>query len=327
MNTKVPRLALTLGEPAGIGPDILLALAQNPFPVEVVVVGSPELLHERAKQLSLQIELYDFTPHSTQKNGNGRVAIVPVDLKSTCTAGELNVKNSAYVLETLQNAVELCLDNTCQAMVTGPVHKAIIAQSGIAFSGHTEYLAKLANVKNVLMSFFSPSMIVALATTHHPLNKVSALITKELLEIKIHLLREGLIHYFQKPEARIRVCGLNPHAGESGLLGSEEETIIKPVIEAFQAKGMQILGPVPADTAFGDAHNAPCDAILAMYHDQGLAPIKALHFREIVNVTLGLPFLRTSVDHGTALPIAGSGKADPSSLFQALSLAATLSQK
>ena len=325
-STAISRLAYTMGEPAGIGADLILALAQRSLPAEVVVVGSSALLTDRAKQLNLAIDLYAFDPNKPAiANGNGRLAISAIELQAPCIPGELNVANSAYVLATLERSVALCLDKTCQAMVTGPVHKAIIHDSGVNFLGHTEFLANLTNVPDVLMSFYSPSMIVALATTHCALHEVPAKITPNLLLSKIKLLQTGLKRIYQKPQARIRVCGLNPHAGENGLLGKEEIEVITPVIKECQQLGMQIHGPIPGDTAFGKAYSEPYDAILAMYHDQGLAPLKALHFGDIVNVTLGLPFLRTSVDHGTALVLAGSGKADASSLAKALQLAADLS--
>jgi len=319
----IPRLALTLGEPAGIGPDICLALAQSALPAEVVVIASPDLLKERAQLLGLDIELYPFEANAPRmKNGHGRLAIVPVSLQETCHPGTLKVANAAYVLETLTTAYQLCIKKICDALVTGPIHKALINQSGFAFSGHTEFLAQLAGVKDVLMTFHTPEFLMGLVTTHYALSAVPQQLTAQRLERAITLLHAGLKKFFQKENPIIRICGLNPHAGENGHLGSEEQTIISPVIKTLQAQGFNLQGPVPADTAFTPENRKSVDGILAMYHDQGLAPLKALFFNDIVNVTLGLPFLRTSVDHGTALSLAGTGQANPASLTHALNLAA-----
>lgn len=319
----VPRIALTLGEPAGIGPDICLKLAQRTLPGEVVVIGDPDLLKQRAKQLKLSIVLHEFnTSSKAQANGNGCLTIVPIKLSEPCVAGQLNVANSEYVLQTLRQAYQICSQDACKTLVTGPVHKAIINQSGTRFLGHTEFFAHLAEVEEVLMTFYTPDLILGLTTTHCPLNKVSTLITQTRLKRALELLHDGLKHLYRKPRAKISVCGLNPHAGENGLLGNEEQVVIIPVIEELKAQGMNIEGPLPADTAFCANKREQTDAILAMYHDQGLAPLKALYFNQIVNVTLGLPFIRASVDHGTALDLAGTGKADPASLYKALTFAA-----
>lgn len=329
LSTKVnrpKRLALTPGEPAGIGPDICLQIAMQNLPAEVIVVASPDLLLERAKILGLEIELYEFSPDNpVKKNGQGKLAILPVALPQKCIAGELNIENSQYVLEALNCAYQLCASDKADALVTGPVHKAIISQSGIAFSGHTEYLASLAGCEDVLMTFYTPSIIIALATTHCPLNAVSTKLTPKRLHHAISLLHDGLTHMFQKKHPQISICGLNPHAGESGQIGNEEHDIMIPVIETLRNKGFSLHGPVPGDTAFTPKALQTYDAILAMYHDQGLAPIKALFFGDIVNMTLGLPFLRTSVDHGTALDLAGTGKADSNSLFKAIACATQFS--
>jgi 4-hydroxythreonine-4-phosphate dehydrogenase len=320
---KGKRLALTLGEPAGIGPDICLQMAQTSLPAEVVVVGSSELLLSRAKLLGLDIQLYEFDANVAPKpNGQGRLAISEVPLQGPCIPGELNVANSKYVLNTLQQAYHLCASGHCDALVTGPLHKAIINLSGVIFSGHTEYLASLAGVDSVLMTFYTPEIILALATTHHPLNKVATLLTKEKLSAAIRLLHDGLVHTFARAHPKINVLGLNPHAGESGILGQEENTLMRPLVREFQQQGWDIRGPVSADTAFTPQNRQQVDAILAMYHDQGLAPIKALYFGEIVNITLGLPFLRTSVDHGTALDLAGTTQASAKSLLKAIATAA-----
>lgn len=322
----VKRLVLTPGEPAGIGPDLALQIAMQNLPAEIVVVASPDLLLQRAKRLGLDIELYDFSPDAPiHPNGRGKLAILPVALAQECTPGKLDPENSSYVLETLKQAFQLCITRQTDAMVTGPVHKAIICQSGIPFSGHTEYLAQLAGCEEVLMTFYTPSIIVALATTHCPLNTVSTKLTPKRLHHALTLLHEGLVNMFQKKHPQINICGLNPHAGESGQLGSEEQNIMIPVIETLRSQGFSLHGPVPGDTAFTPKALQGYDAILATYHDQGLAPIKALFFGDIVNMTLGLPFLRTSVDHGTALDLAGTGKAESNSLFKAVACAAQFS--
>lgn len=318
----IPRLALTLGEPAGIGPDICLQIAQFPLPFEVVVVGSPDLLRERAKLLNLPIDLYAFDAQAkVRANGNGQLAIFPVVLNAPCTAQILNVANAEYVLQTLNLAYQLCSQKYCHALVTGPIHKALINQSGIAFSGHTEYLAQLAQV-DVLMTFYTPEVIVGLVTTHCPLKMVSEQLTSERLLRAIELFEGGLSKLFHHHAPTIGICGLNPHAGEDGHLGKEEQLMITPLINELVEQGMSLYGPLPGDTAFTPENRKAFDGILAMYHDQGLAPIKALFFNEIVNMTLGLPFLRTSVDHGTALSLAGTGLANPSSLMKALEIAA-----
>jgi len=318
------RLALTPGEPAGIGPDICLTLAQQAMPAEIVVVASPELLQERAAQLGLAIELIEFDPQQKPSpNGQGKLKVVPIPLLSTCVPGILNLANSRYVLNTLERAFELCANGQCDAMVTGPVHKAIIHQSGVLFSGHTEYLRDLAGIKEVLMTFHTPEFILGMTTTHTPLQKVSETLTKVRLDSAIRLMHQGLRQYFGKPNPSIHVLGLNPHAGEEGTIGKEEQEMITPLIADWQKQGYNIQGPLSGDTAFITKNRQGADAILAMYHDQGLAPIKALFFGQIVNVTLGLPFLRTSVDHGTALQLAGTGLAEHHSLLQAIHLAAT----
>jgi len=318
----IPRLALTLGEPAGIGADVCLKAAQTSFSAEVVVIGSPELLTERAKQLYLPIEFYEWDPKlPAQPNGQGRLAILPVALNAPCQAGVLNIANANYVVATLEKAHELCITQQCQALVTGPVQKSIIHESGVAFAGHTEFLAALSNVDDVLMTFATPEFFLAQTTTHVPLQQVSKMITEHRLSKVIELLGQGLKKLLNIAQPNILVCGLNPHAGEAGLLGTEEQSIIIPTLEKMRRLGYRLQGPIPADTAFTPQHRKEADAIVAMYHDQGLAPIKALYFEEIVNVTFGLPYLRTSVDHGTALSLAGTGQASPRSLQKAIEFA------
>ena len=317
------RIALTVGEPAGIGPDVCLMAAQSPFAAEVVVIGSPSLLEARSKQLELPIQLIEWDPTLEPiPNGKGQLSIIPIELKASCESGLLNVRNCDYVLNTLNTAHELCMTKICDALVTGPVHKALMKECGTPFLGHTEYLASLAGVQDVLMTFYTPEVIVAMATTHLPLTEVSHHITKHRLTRVIEILHQGLIDLFQIPSPTIYVCGLNPHAGEEGRIGHEEQTTVIPVLNHLREKGYSLNGPVSGDTAFSPSHRHEADAIVAMYHDQGLAPIKALYFENIVNVTLGLPYLRTSVDHGTALSLAGSGKVSIKSLQNAMDLAA-----
>lgn len=319
----IPRLALTPGEPAGIGPDICLMLATETLPAEIVVVASVELLQARARQLGLSVNFVEFDPQQPPSiSSKGTLKIVPIPLKSPCIQGELNVANSRYVLDTLDRAFDLCMNGQADAMVTGPVHKAIVHQSGIAFTGHTEYLRDLAGVSDVLMTFHTPEFILGTVTTHTPLHKVSEQLTQHRLNSAIELLNQGLTKFFGKKQPCIHVLGLNPHAGENGTIGKEEQEMIAPLIAHWQKQGYNIQGPLSGDTAFTAKNRQGADAILAMYHDQGLAPIKALFFGQIVNVTFGLPFLRTSVDHGTALSLAGSGLAQHQSLLHAINLAA-----
>jgi 4-hydroxythreonine-4-phosphate dehydrogenase len=313
------RVALTLGEPAGIGPDICLQAAQLPQSCELVAIGSADLLRERAALLNLDIEIYDFNPDANIKaNGLGKIAISDVPLKAPCIPGELDVANSPYVLETLQQAFKLCTSSDCDAMVTAPIHKSIINLSGVAFSGHTEYLANLSGVNSVLMTFYTPELIVGLASTHLALNKVSSYLNRDNVRHAIHLLHDGLMHIFNITNPKIGVLGINPHAGESGTIGQEEQRFLNSLVREMQNDGLSISGPLSGDTAFAPNSRVQYDAILAMYHDQGLAPIKALYFGEIVNITLGLPFLRTSVDHGTALELAGTHGASCDSLLKAI---------
>ncbi|MGD9591708.1 MAG: 4-hydroxythreonine-4-phosphate dehydrogenase PdxA [Candidatus Berkiella sp.] len=322
----IKRLALTTGEPAGVGPDICLSLAQESLDAEIVVVGSADLLAARASKLGYKIELYPFDPKAPRvPNGNHRLAIIDVPPKAHAIAGELDVTNSAYVINTLQKAYELCANKTLDALVTAPIHKGIIQSSGINFSGHTEYFANLAGVDNVLMTFYTPEVIVGMATTHCPLNKVSTYLTQERLESAVQILDQGLKNIFNIAKPQITILGLNPHAGEGGQIGSEEQAMMIPVINNLKHQGYLLTGPVPGDTAFTPENRNKTDAILAIYHDQGIAPIKALYFGDIVNMTLGLPFLRTSVDHGTALDLAGTGLAKASSLRKAIHVAITCS--
>lgn len=313
------RIALTTGEPAGIGPDLCVQLAQYQQDCELVVIAAPQLLQQRAAQLGLplKLELADLSKPA-QIPAKGTLHYLPVELAQPVNAGVLNPLNSPYVLNTLQLALDGCLNGSLDAVVTAPVHKGIINDAGFAFSGHTEFFADGAGVEQVVMMLATPTLRVALATTHLPLKMVSEAITQNSLTRIIEIIHRGL------SSPRIAVCGLNPHAGEGGHLGVEEIEIISPVIERLQKKGINLSGPWPADTIFVQEKLNDYDVVLAMYHDQGLPVLKHQGFGRAVNVTLGLPFIRTSVDHGTALDIAGTGRATISSLQTAIDMANTM---
>jgi len=317
---KLP-LVLTPGEPAGIGPDLVLRFAQHAEAQAVVVVASRELLQSRAAQLGLSISLQDYHVDEALHPRAGNLYVWDVPLAAECTAGKLNPGNAEYVLQTLRLATRGCLDRQFAALVTGPVHKGVINQAGIPFTGHTEYLAELSHSEQPVMMLMTKGLRVALATTHLPLRKVCDAITPTLIETCLRILHHDLQTRFGIATPRISVCGLNPHAGEDGHLGREEIDIINPVLEQLRRQGMHLRGPLPADTAFTRDKMQETDAYLAMYHDQGLAVLKHIGFGQAVNVTLGLPFIRTSVDHGTALELAGSGRIDDSSLHAAISAA------
>lgn len=322
----LPLLALTPGEPAGIGPDICIKLAQHGLPGNVVVIADPDLLTQRARQLQLPLQLQtygsDASVASVLPPATLRVLAVP--LRTATTAGTLDVTNGHYVMQTLQRAVDGCLAGEFKALCTGPVHKGVINDAGYAFTGHTEFLADQSKVKRVVMMLATSKLRVALATTHLPLSQVAATITADLLEAVLVILHDDLQRKFGIASPRIIVAGLNPHAGEGGHLGREEIDIIAPVIGKLRSSGMQLTGPLPADTLFTPRHLEHADAVLAMYHDQGLPVLKYQGFGEAVNHTLGLPFIRTSVDHGTALDLAGTGRADTGSLAAALQAAQEL---
>ena len=316
-----PLVVVTSGEPAGIGPDLCLALAAREWPARLVFLADPTLLAERARQLGLHRTLSVVTPQTAVAHQPQHLQILPIPLKSPCTAGRLDIQNSSYVLELLRVSAAGCLDGTFAAMVTAPLQKSVINEAGVPFSGHTEYLAALAGTPRPVMLLVADTLRVALATTHIPLHAVSAAIRAADLVDTLRVLSEGLRTRFSIPSPRIAVLGLNPHAGESGHLGREELEVIAPAILRAQAEGLQVHGPLPADTAFTPHHLKDADAVLAMYHDQGLPVLKYAGFGRAVNITLGLPFIRTSVDHGTALDLAGTGRADPSSLIAAVELA------
>ena len=323
-----PRIAITPGEPAGIGPDLCIALAQQAHAAELVVVADPQLLEARAAQLGLPLRLEALRSGEVPlAQRGGTLKIMPLELCKPVTCGKVDPANAAYVLESLRVAVRGCQDKQFSALVTGPVHKAVINDAGTPFSGHTEYLAEITHTPQVVMMLLTEGLRVALATTHLPLKEVSAAITAPHLEGVIRILHHDLRVRFGIAQPRILVCGLNPHAGEDGHLGREEQDIIEPLLLRLRGEGLSLTGPLPADTLFIPKYLDHADAVLAMYHDQGLPVLKYKGFGNAVNITLGLPILRTSVDHGTALDLAGSGRADSKSLEAALSLAAAISRR
>lgn len=321
----IPRIILTPGEPAGIGPDIILQIAKQSWPAELVIVCDPELLLTRAKQLQTSIQL---TPIDLNQPAHlhepNHLKIIPLKLNTPCKAGQLDAKNAAYVINSLELSADYCLQKKAHALVTGPVHKAILNDAGFLFKGHTEFLKERCHAKQALMLFVVDKLKVALATTHIPLNEVSKKISHDGLLHSIRLLHNELQTRFSIANPHILVCGLNPHAGESGHLGQEEINIITPAIYTLRSEAINVTGPLPADTVFTEHHLKSADAIFAMYHDQALPVVKYIGFDRAVNVTLGLPIIRTSVDHGTALDLAGTGKANAGSLTAALNLAISL---
>ena len=317
--TSCFRIALTPGEPAGIGPDLVVTLAQNVQPHEIVAIADPDMLRARAALLNvpLKIRIVDLaaTPRASVA---GELAVLPIELNESVLPGRLNTANASYILKTLDAAIAGCINNFFSALVTGPVHKSVINDAGIAFSGHTEYLADKTNTEKVVMMLATQGLRVALATTHLPLKDVAAAINEKELAQVIEILHRDLQIQFGISQPKIYVCGLNPHAGEGGHLGREEIDIIEPALNKLRAQGINLIGPLPADTLFTPKYLDDADAVLAMYHDQGLPVLKYKGFGQAVNVTLGLPIIRTSVDHGTALDLAGTGKADLGSLRTAL---------
>jgi len=322
----IPRIAITAGEPAGIGPDIVLAAAGLPWDAELVAVCDPGLLDQRAAQLGVAVALEDVElDRSPAVHRPGRLKVMPVPLNSPCEAGTLDPRNADYVLATLRAAVTGCLQGDFAAMVTAPVQKSVINDAGVPFSGHTEFLAEATGAKRVVMMLATRQLRVALATTHLPLRDVPGALSRELLTDTLTILNGDLKSRFGIKSPRIAVLGLNPHAGEGGHLGHEEIDTIIPVLASLRDRGMDLIGPLPADTAFNPKVLDSCDAVFAMYHDQGLPTLKYAGFGEAVNITLGLPIIRTSVDHGTALDLAGTGTANPCSLQAALQMAVEMS--
>ncbi len=308
-NTRLPRIAITSGEPAGIGPDLCAMLAKQDFSAELTIVADRQLLADRAQQCGRSLP--DINIHH-------------IPLKTSSLPGKLDAANSTYVLDTLTYATQSCMNGQFDAMVTAPVHKGIINDAGIPFTGHTEFLAELTQTGQVVMMLVGGGMRVALVTIHMPLRAVPEAITQSSLESVIRVLHQDLVNRFGIAKPNIMVAGLNPHAGENGHLGHEEIDTIIPVLEKLRSEGMDLPGPFPADTLFSQSNMRHTDCFLAMYHDQGLAVLKHASFGGGVNVTLGLPIIRTSVDHGTALDLAGTGKADPGSLYKAIELAIEL---
>ena len=321
-----PRIALTSGEPAGIGPDVCLSVARRPLDCDLVCLGDREMLAQRALALGLQLELreYDRTP---QHHVPGTLVVEHHPLRAPAIAGRLDSRNGPYVLDLLARACDGAVGGEFAAIVTAPVHKGVINDAGIPFTGHTEFFAERTRAPRPVMMLATESLRVALATIHLPLARVSAAITRESLCEVLQILDHDLTRWWGLGRPRIAVCGLNPHAGESGHLGDEEIQVIAPAIERMRARGLSITGPLPADTAFVPGVLADCDVVLAMYHDQGLPVIKHAGFDSAVNVTLGLPILRTSVDHGTALELAGTGRASAGSMVAAIDLAVRLAAR
>ena len=319
-------LVLTSGEPAGIGPDLCVLLAQQARGLDLVVVADADLLPQRAAQLGVPLRIEIYTTGQAPTRAAGVLSILPIPLASPCTAGQLDARNSRYVLALLDRALNGCLKGEFAALVTAPVHKGIINDAGVAFQGHTEYLQQAAHAPQVVMMLAGGGMRVALATTHYALKDVAAHITRESLAATLRVLDGDLRRRFGIAHPRILVAGLNPHAGESGHLGREEIDVIEPVLTQMRGEGLNLEGPLPADTLFNPARLRHCDCVLAMYHDQGLPVLKYASFGAGVNITLGLPFVRTSVDHGTALDLAGRGGVDVGSLAVALTTARDLSR-
>jgi 4-hydroxythreonine-4-phosphate dehydrogenase len=324
MPSPLPVLAITSGEPAGIGPDLCAALPRLDCPARLVVLGDRNMIAARIHAVEPSVRILDYAVGNTPRAGSLEVLHVP--LARPVTPGRLDAANARYVLDVLDRAIVGCRSGEFAGMVTAPVHKGIICDGGVPFSGHTEYLAEATGTPLVVMMLVGGGMRVALATTHLPLKDVSAAITRNLLTDTLRILHADLRDRFGLVAPRILVAGLNPHAGEGGHMGREEIDVINPVLEALRAEGMDLRGPLPADTLFVPHTLEQGDAVLAMFHDQGLPVLKHASFGGGVNVTLGLPIIRTSVDHGTALDLAGTGRADPGSLFAAVGLAISMAR-
>lgn len=325
----VRRIAVTAGEPAGIGPDLVLALSKHDWAHQIIVIADKTVLAERAEQLNIDVELISYdseNPALPQKSGT--LIVDHISVATPVVAGELNESNGHYVLNTLERAAESCMKDEFDAIVTEPVHKGIINRAGVAFSGHTEFFADKSNTPLVVMMLATEGLRVALVTTHIPLAYVSQAVTKDRLEKIVEILHKDLVEKFAIKQPKIYVCGLNPHAGEDGCLGMEEIETINPTLEKIRKeKGVDLVGPLPADTIFNQKYLQEADAVLGMYHDQVLPVLKYKGFGRSVNITLGLPFIRTSVDHGTALDLAGTGQADTGSFQTALTHAIELVEK
>jgi 4-hydroxythreonine-4-phosphate dehydrogenase len=325
--TSKPRLLVTSGEPAGIGPDLIIKLSQIEHDHDLTIIADPDLLLERAKLLSIPIDIVTVSNNELSLNSqnNNSLKVLPVKLKTTSIPGKLNIDNANYVLETLDVACDGCLSNDFDAVITTPIQKSIINDAGITFSGHTEYFAERCDDAFPVMLLACPELRVALVTTHLALRNVADAITTERVKKTIRIVIDEMTERFGIEKPAITVCGLNPHAGENGHLGTEEITIINPVINDFVKLGYNLSGSHPADTAFRLEQRKKTDVYICMYHDQGLPILKTLGFGEAVNITLGLPIIRTSVDHGTALELAGTGTAQCDSLLAAIDMANKMS--
>ena len=321
-SNTVPVIAVTSGEPAGIGPDVCLALARKKFAARIVVLGDREMLESRARQLGIRVRLSDPAAGLTSDS----IACLHMPLSTTCRAGTLDSRNAPYVISLLDRAIAGCKAGEFAALTTAPVHTGVINDGGIPFVGHTEYLAERTGAAQVVMMLAGGGLRVALATTHLALKDVPRALTREGLERTIRVLHAELIRWFGISAPRILVAGLNPHGGEGGYFGREEIEVIGPVLEKLRAEDFQLTGPLPADTLFVPDRLAGADCVLAMYHDQGLPVLKYASFGRGINITLGLPMIRTSVDHGTAVELAGTGRAEPDSLIEAVEAAIGMAQ-
>ncbi|MFC3122198.1 4-hydroxythreonine-4-phosphate dehydrogenase PdxA [Agaribacter flavus] len=326
MTTPI-RLAVTPGEPAGIGPDLSIQLAQRSWDAQLVIFADKEMMAERASALNVPLEIISFDDNPDLVQAPGQMLVKHIPTASPVEVGQLNAENGQYVVETLRQACEQNMLGHFDAVVTGPVHKGTINKAGVSFSGHTEFFAQQSNTADVVMMLATDGLRVCLATTHIPLAYVSKAITPERIEKVIRIMNTDLKLKFGIPEPTIYVCGLNPHAGEDGHLGSEEIMVITPTLDRLREQGLNLVGPLPADTIFQTKYLDKADAVLAMYHDQGLPVLKFKGFGNSVNITLGLPFIRTSVDHGTATDLAGTGNVDSGSMERAIKKAIKLAKK
>jgi len=323
----LPRILISAGEPAGIGPDIVLQAIQQQFNADIITVGDPNLFAYRAEQLNLDIsvKLCSLTDTPSLQEP-GVLKVLPIDINTKCNSGQLEPKNAKYVLNVLDTAINACMNSQANALVTGPIQKSVLTHEISNFTGHTEYLAEMTQSSLPVMMLATEGLRVALVTTHMPLSEITSHITKENVSQVLEILHRDLKSQFGISNPKIIVAGLNPHAGEDGHLGMEEIEIISPVIEHHKKLGMDVIGPLPADTLFTEKYLKDADAVLAMYHDQGLPVLKYKGFGNAINVTLGLPIIRTSVDHGTALELAGTGKANAQSMILAINTACEIIQ-
>jgi 4-hydroxythreonine-4-phosphate dehydrogenase len=325
---NICRIAITPGEPAGIGPDLIIKLAQLPQAAELIIIADMQMLAERAQVLSLPLAISPCDLAQAPKlHQPGHLSVLHVPVHKHCRPGHLDVNNASYVLETLKIAGLGCLNNEFAAVITGPVHQGIMRQAGLTFTGQTNFFTQLCHVEQAVMLLACPGLRVAFVTSHIPLAAVPKAISAQRIEQTIRILQHDLQFRLDIHEPRILVCGLNPHAGEEGHLGDEEINVIQPVLKKLQAQGLQVQGPLPADTLFTPPHLQQADVILAMYHDQGLPVVKQKGFGKTVNITLGLPIIRTSVDHGVALALAGTGQIHIGSLQSAVQMAIILAEQ